>query len=134
MMRFQLTLHEEKTRLIEFGRLPALEHQRQGERRPETFAFLGFTHYCGWTRDGRFVVKRKTQSRRLTAKLKSLREEARRRMHMAMSDQQQWLCQVLRGHYQYYGLPSNFRWLNAFYLNVRRIWYGTLRRRSWPRE
>jgi RNA-directed DNA polymerase len=130
MAKFQLALHEEKTRLIEFGRLPALEHKRRGQRRPETFAFLGFTHYCGWTRDGRFVVKRKTQSRRLTAKLKSLREEARRRMHVAVSDQHQWLSQVLRGHYAYYGLSSNFRSLNAFYLNVRRIWFGTLRRRS----
>lgn len=130
MAKFHLTLHEEKTRLIEFGRWPALERRRLGERRPETFAFLGFTHYCGWTRDGRFVVKRKTKSRRLTAKLKSLREEARRRMHAAVSDQHQWLCHVLRGHYAYYGLPSNFRSLNAFYLNVRRIWFWTLRRRS----
>ena len=64
------------------------------------------------------MTKRKTQGKRLTAKLKSLREEARRRMHMAVSDQQQWLCQVLRGHHQYYGLPSNFRWLNAFYLTL----------------
>jgi RNA-directed DNA polymerase len=130
MAKFKLALHEEKTRLIEFGRLPALERKRRGERRPETFAFLGFTHYCGWTRDGRFVVKRKTQSRRLTVKLKSLREEAWRRMHAAVSDQHQWLSQVLRGHYAYYGLPSNFRSLNAFYLNVRRLWFWTLRRRS----
>jgi hypothetical protein len=121
MAKFQLTFHEEKTRLIEFGRLAALERKRLGQRRPETFGFLGFTHYCGWTRDGRFVVKRKTQGRRLTAKLKSLWEEARRRMHAAVSDQHQWLCQVLRGHYAYYGLPSNFRSLNALYLNVRRI-------------
>ena len=66
---FGLALHAEKTRLIEFGRLPALTRQRRGERRPATFAFLGFTHYCGWTRDGRFIVKHKTQSNRLTRKL-----------------------------------------------------------------
>jgi hypothetical protein len=76
------------------------------------------------------VVKRKTQSRRLTAKLKSLRTEALRRMHEAVSDQHQWLCQVLRGHYQYYGLPSNFRCLQAFYQQVRRIWFRALQRRS----
>jgi len=69
LAKFGLLLHEDKTRLIEFGRLPALARQRRGERRPETFAFLGFTHYCGWTRDGRFIVKRKTQSKRLTRKL-----------------------------------------------------------------
>ena len=130
LAKFKLSLHEEKTRLIEFGRLPALEHRQRGERRPETFAFLGFTHYCGWTRDGRFVVKRKTQSKRLTAKLKSLRIEARHRMHVAVSDQHQWLCQVLRGHYQYYGLPSNFRCLKAFYQQVRRLWFRALQRRS----
>ena len=99
MAKFKLTLHEEKTRLIELGRLPTLDHKRQGKRRPETFAFLGFTHYCGWTRDGRFVLKRKTQSKRLTAKLKALWVEARHRMHAPLGDQQRWLSQVLRGHY-----------------------------------
>src|SRR5450759_3281769 len=64
MAKFGLKLHEEKTRLIEFGRLPTLDHARRGEPRPKTFAFLGFTHYCGRTRDGRFVVKRKTHSKR----------------------------------------------------------------------
>lgn len=130
MAQFGLALHEEKTRLIEFGRLPALDRKRRGIRRPETFAFLGFTHYCGWTRDGRFVVKRKTQSKRLSVKLKSLREEARRRMHRRVSAQHQWLCQVLRGHYLYFGVPSNFRSLNAFYEEVRRIWFRALSRRS----
>lgn len=130
MAKFGLQLHEDKTRLMEFGRLPALDHRQRGERRPQTFAFLGFTHYCGWTRDGRFVVKRKTQSRRLTAKLKSLREEARRRMHAPVRDQHRWLCQVLRGHYAYYGLPSNFRSLKGFLCEVRRTWFRALRRRS----
>lgn len=130
MAKFGLTLHEEKTRLIEFGRLPAIDHQRRGEKRLPTFAFLGFVHYCGWTRDGRFVVKRKTHSKRLTAKLKSLRAEARRRMHMPVADQHRWLCQVLRGHYMYFGLPSNFRSLEAFYREVRLLWFRALRRRS----
>jgi RNA-directed DNA polymerase len=129
MAKFRLKLHEEKTRLIEFGRLPALDHKQRGERRLQTFAFLGFTHYCGWTRDGRFVVKRKTQSKRLTAKLKSLRVEARRRMHVPVRDQHRWLCQVLRGHYAYYGLPSNFRSLKGFLCEVRRTWFRALRRR-----
>src|SRR5262249_56544112 len=66
---------------------------------------------CGRTRDGRFVVKRKTQSKRLTVKLKALRVEARRRMHAPVSEQHRWLCQVLRGHYAYYGLSANFRCL-----------------------
>ncbi len=130
MAKFKLALHDEKTRLIEFGRLPAIDHKRRGRRRLPTFAFLGFTHYCGWTRDGRFVVNRKTQSKRLTAKLKSLREQARIRMHAPVAEQHRWLCQVLRGHYAYYGLPSNFQALNVFYQQVRLLWFRSLRRRS----
>lgn len=130
LSKFGLTLHEEKTRLIEFGRLPALNRARRGLRRPETFAFLGFTHFCAWTRDGRFVVKRKTQGKRLARKLKALRLEARRRMHTPVAAQHRWLCRVLRGHYQYYGLTSNFRALQSFYQEVRRLWYRSLRRRN----
>ena len=129
LAKFRLMLHEGKTRLIEFGRLPALARKRRGARRPETFAFLGFTHFCGWTRDGRFVVKRKTQSRRMTAKLKTLKQEARRRLHAAVADQHRWLSAVLRGHYTYYCLPSNFASLSKFFCEVRRLWYRTLRRR-----
>jgi len=128
--KFGLSLHVEKTRLIEFGRLPALDHARRGERRLETFNFLGFTHYCGWTRDGRFVVKRKTQSQRITRKLKALRVEARRRMHEPVGDQHVWLCQVVRGHNAYYGLPCNVDALKAFVWQVRRIWYHVLQRRE----
>jgi hypothetical protein len=95
---FGLALHEDKTRLIEFGRLPALTRQRRGERRPETFAFLGFTHYCGWTRDGRFIVKHKTQSNRLTRKLTAVRQEALQLMHTPLADQHRWYSSVLRGH------------------------------------
>lgn len=128
--KFGLALHEEKTRLIEFGRLPTLRRYKRGERRPETFAFLGFTHYCGWTRDRRFVLKHKTQSKRLTHKLKELRIEARRRMHAPVAKQQEWLSRVLRGHYAYYGLPCNLRSLSRFYWQVLTLWCRSLRRRS----
>ena len=130
LAQFGLQLHDEKTRVIEFGRLPALARKQRGERRPGTFAFLGFTHYCGWTRDGRFVVKRKTQRQRVTKKLSALNDEAKRRRHEPVRDQHRWLCQVLRGHYAYFGLPSNFRALKAFTHLVRRIWFRALYRRS----
>jgi RNA-directed DNA polymerase len=130
LQHFGLQLHEEKIRVIEFGRLPALAHKQRGERRLGTFAFLGFTHYCGWTRDGRFIVKRKTQRQRVTAKLKTLNDEAKRRRHEPVRDQHQSWCQVLRGHYAYFGLPSNFRALQAFSDHVRRIWFRALYRRS----
>ncbi len=127
---FGLSLHDDKTRLIEFGRLPALARRQRGERHPETFAFLGFVHYCGWTRDGRFMVKHKTQSKRLTRKLKALREEAWRLMHAPLATQHRWYASVLLGHYGYYGRPHNYRALNGFRQQVRRIWFCCLRRRS----
>src|SRR6185503_7364274 len=103
LAKFSLSLHEDKTRLIEFGRLPALARRQRGVRRPETFAFLGFIHYCGWTRDGRFIVKHKTQGKRLTRKLKAVRQEAWRLMHKPLAEQHRWYASVLRGHYGYYG-------------------------------
>jgi RNA-directed DNA polymerase len=130
LAKFGLSLHEDKTRLIEFGRLPALARRQRQERHPETFAFLGFTHYCGWTRDGRFIVKHKTQSKRLTHKLKALRQEAWRLMHAPLTEQHRWYSSVLRGHYGYFGMPHNYRALNSFRQEVRRIWFNCLRRRS----
>lgn len=127
---FGLMLHEDKTRLIEFGKLSAQLRQARGDRRPETFAFLGFTHYCARSRDGRFVVKRRTDRKRLTRKLHTVRTDQRRRMHAPLPDQHRWLCSVLRGHYRYYGLPSNWHAMNAFYDEVRRGWYRALQRRS----
>jgi RNA-directed DNA polymerase len=81
LVKFSLALHEDKTRLIESGRLPALARQQRGDRCPDTFAFLGFTHYGGWTWDGRFIVKYRTQSARLSHKLMALRQDVRRSMH-----------------------------------------------------
>ena len=130
LAKFGLSLHEDKTRLIAFGRLPAMARQQRGERRPETFAFLGFTHYCGWTRDGRFIVKHKTQSQRLTRKLTALRQEAWRLMHAPLAEQHRWYSSILRGHYGYFGMPHNWRALNGFRQEVRRIWFNCLRRRS----
>lgn len=130
LAKFGLTLHEDKTRLIEFGRLPALRRRQRGERRTETFAFLGFTHYGGWTRDGRFIVKHKTQGKRLTRKLKAIRQEARRLMHAPLAQQHRWYSSILRGHYAYYGLPHNYPAMNIFHQEVRRIWFNCLCRRS----
>ena len=130
LAKFDLRLHEDKTRLIEFGRFAASTRHKRGERRPETFAFLGFTHYCGRTRDGRFIVKHKTQSSRLTRKLKALRQEAWRLMHRPLAEQHRWYASVLRGHYGYFGMPHNWRSLNGFLQEVRRIWFTCLRRRS----
>jgi RNA-directed DNA polymerase len=130
LAKFGLRLHEDKTRLIMFGKFASQERAQQGLRRPETFDFLGFTHYCASSRDGRFVVKRKTQRKRMIRKLKELRLEARRRMHCPVSEQREWLSAVLRGHFAYYGLPSNIRSMASFALEVRKLWYRVLTRRS----
>ena len=130
LAKFGLELHEDKTRRIEFGRFAAMARQQRGVRRPETFAFLGFTHYCGWTRDGRFIVKHKTQSNRLTRKLTAVRQEAWRLMHAPLAEQHRWYASILRGHYGYFGMPHNWRSLDGFRREIRRIWFNCLRRRS----
>ena len=103
---------------------------RRGERRPETFAFLGFTHYYGRTRDDRFIVKHKMRGRRLTRKLATLRPEARPLMHRSLAEQHRWHVSVLSGYYACFGVPHNWRAPNGFLREVRRIWLNCLRRRS----
>jgi RNA-directed DNA polymerase len=119
-----------KTRLIMFGRFAVERRKERGLDRPETFDFLGLTHFCGETRNGRFIVKRKTQRKRMIRKLKQLRLEMRRRMHTPVKDQWQWLCAVLRGHYAYYGLAGNSRSMRRFYREVVAQWQRVLHRRS----
>lgn len=130
LAKFGLTLHEGKTRLIKFGKFAAERRARQGLGRPETFDFLGFTHYCAQSRDGRFIVKRKTQRKRMIRKLKEMRMEARRRMHAPVREQHEWISAVLRGHFAYYGLPSNMRAMASFACEVRKLWHRALARRS----
>ncbi len=130
LAKFALRLHEGKTRLIEFGRFAESNRRERGRARPETFDFLGFTHYCGKTREGRFIVQRKTQGKRMIRKLKALRKQMRRRMHWRLRDQRRWLSAVLQGHYGYYGITGNFRWLDRFRREVIKSWRKALRRRS----
>jgi len=104
--------------------------RQRGLRRPETFAFFDFTHCYGWTRAARFIVKLKTQSKRLTRKVKALRQEAWRLMHVPLSVQHRWYTSVLLGYYGYYGRPQNFPALHALRQEMIRIWLTCLRRRS----
>lgn len=130
----RLTLHEAKTRLLEFGRVAAARRAQRGERRPGTFSFLGFTLYCSTSRAGKFLVKCKTQSERMRRKLKTLRQQAKQRRHTPLACQHRWLSRVLRGHYAYYGVTHNSPWLNRFFCRVRRLWYEVLRRRDGRRR
>jgi len=129
--KFNLKLHPEKTRLIEFGFHAANNRKRRGQGKPETFNFLGFTHICGKKRsNGMFTVHRRTMSKRKRGKLKEIRLELRKRMHQRVPEVGKWLRSVVEGHNRYYGVPSNLHSLGSFRFQVARYWYRTLRRRS----
>ena len=128
--QFQLELHAGKTRLIEFGRYAALNRERRGEGKPETFDFLGFTHICARTKKGWFQVKRRTIRKRLRVKLQAVKADLRRRMHRPVPETGKWLRAVVRGHAQYYGVPGNSASLRSFRDEVARYWKHALGRRS----
>ncbi len=128
--KFALTLHPDKTRLIEFGRSAADHRIRRGLGKPETFDFLGFKHICGRSRAGHFQLKRKSRRDRMRATLKALKEELRRRMHEPIPEQGKWLAQVVRGYFTYHAVPTNSKSLGAFRHHVTDLWRRTLRRRG----
>jgi RNA-directed DNA polymerase len=127
---FMLSLHPEKTRLIEFGRHAAAGRARRGLSKPETFTFLGFTYICGRSRRGNFLLQRKSRGDRMRAKLQEIKEELRRRMHHPIPEQGSWLAQVVRGYFAYHAVPTNCAALGAFRHRVVHLWLRTLRRRS----
>jgi len=128
--KFSLELAPEKTRLIQFGRFAARDRARSGQGKPETFDFLGFTHCCARTKNGRFLLKRITIAKRMRATLRELKDELKRRRHLPIPEQGRWLASVLRGHYAYFAVPGNSDAINAFYNQLTRHWFKSLRRRS----
>ena len=131
LAKFGLELHAEKTRLIEFGRFAVENRKRRGEGKPETFTFLGFTHYCGKRRkDGAFIIWRETAKKRLVAKLKAIKLELKRRRHEPTASTGAWLRKVTTGYYQYHAVPGNLVRLQLFRWRLRWIWWRALSRRS----
>jgi group II intron reverse transcriptase/maturase len=128
--KFNLELHPDKTRLIEFGRFAASNRAARGLGKPETFEFLGFTHICAKAKSGRFMLKRITSSKRMAAKLKQVKAELKRRRHEPIPVQGQWLASVVRGHLAYYAVPGNSRAIRAFRTQATRHWCAALRDRS----
>lgn len=131
LAKFELELHPDKTRRMEFGRFAAERRKKRGEGKPETFNFLGFTHLCGTRqKTGRFLLRRKTMGKRMAAKLKDLRGKLRQRLQESMGNMGSWLQSVVRGYFQYHAIPGNEQRLQAFRKDVLRMWLRQLRRRS----
>jgi group II intron reverse transcriptase/maturase len=129
--KFGLELHQEKTRLIEFGRYAARDRQQRGAGKPETFNFLGFTHYCGRRhKTDTFTVGRITAKKRMVAKLKAIKVELHRRMHARPCEVGAWLRKVVTGYYQYHAVPGNLRQLSTFRQRINRLWFQVLASRS----
>ena len=127
---YALSLHPDKTRLVEFGRYAADRRARRRLGKPETFTFLGFTFICGRSRSGKFLVRRKSRRDRMRTKLKEIKVEMRQRMHEPIPEQGKWLAQVVRGHFAYHAVPTNSAAIRAFRYYVERLWLRALRCRS----
>jgi group II intron reverse transcriptase/maturase len=131
LAKFGLELHPDKTRLIEFGRYAARDRKQRGEGKPETFTFLGFTHYCGQRhKTETFTVWRITAKKRMVAKLKAIKAELQRHKHDRTSQVGVWLRKVVSGYYQYHAVPGNIDQLRIFRRRVNRLWHSVLVRRS----
>ena len=125
--RFGLTIHPTKTRLVPFRRP---NHKQQAGKGSGTFEFLGFTHFWARSRQGNWVIKRKTAKKRLCRTMKALWQWCRANRHVALKDQYRMLCLKLKGHYQYYGIRDNYRRLEKVQRHVARTWRYWLARRS----
>ena len=135
LARFKLELHPEKTRLLGFGRFASSRREERGQSgAPQTFNFLGLTHCCGRSRSGKFLLLRHTMKARLTAKVQEITLEMRRRRHQSIVSQGEWLGAVLRGHYAYYGVPTNIEALDVFRHEITQRWRRSLLRRSQRRR
>jgi len=128
--KFGLTLHPDKTRLIEFGRYAAERRRKRGQGRPETFDFLGFTHCCGTNQQGKFQVVRVTAKKRMRATLTAIRDKLYQRRHEPVPIMGAWLQRVLNGYFAYHAVPTNLLRLDGFRSEVCRSWRHALLRRS----
>src|SRR6516165_4738105 len=119
---FSLSLHPDKTRLIEFGRYAARNREKRGLGKPETFTFLGFVLICGKSRRGSFLIKRKSRRDRMRAKLAEIQEELRQRWHLPIPDTGKWLGQIVAVYFAYHAVPTNSAAIGAFRYYVTVLW------------
>ena len=128
--QFSLELHGDKTRLLEFGRYAIERRQRNGQGKPQTFNFLGFTFICGRSRRGAFLLRRHTRRDRMRAALREIKDEMRRRRHDSLTDQGRWLRSVVTGYFAYHAVPTNAQAIGAYRHHVIDLWRRSLKRRS----
>ncbi len=128
--KFNLAIAEEKSKIIEFGRFAAAGCSKRGKGKPDTFDFLGFTHYCSKSQRGKFRVKRKTSRKKYHAKIKQIKEWIRNNRNTPIAEQVKSLRLKLLGHYRYYGITDNYRAIRNYQDSVYRLWYKWLNRRS----
>jgi len=136
--KYGLTVHPEKTKLIDFRapyhperyRERQSNNDRKGGKRPETFDLLGFTHYWGKTRRGKWAVKRKTMKSRLARSIQNIEQWCRENLHQPVRMQWKTLCSKIKGHYAYYGITGNIRSLSSFVRQVTHQWKRWLNRRN----
>jgi len=124
---FALSLHPDKTRIIEFGPHSAADRKVHGLGKPETFNFLGLIHICAKSRQGKFLIKRKSRSDRVRAKLQDIKDKLRRGMHRPIPQTGKWLGQVVRGFLNYHAVPTNSAAIGAFRHQVIKMWFRTIR-------
>jgi len=130
LSKFGLEIAENKSKIIEFGRFAEENCKRRGDGKPETFDFLGFTHYCSKSKQGWFRVKRKTSRKKQKTKIAKMKMWIRQRMHKPLKETIKSLNRKLVGHYNYYGITDNSKSIHAFYYHTVRQLYKTLKRRT----
>jgi group II intron reverse transcriptase/maturase len=134
LAQFGLKLSVEKTRIIEFGRFARENRERRKEKKPDTFDFLGFTHYCDKTRDGRFAVKVRTSRKRMKRSQQVMHTYIKNSRSIPVKQMWEMISMKLRGHYQYYGVSGNFHALQSFYRKTRQMTFIWLNKRSQKRS
>jgi group II intron reverse transcriptase/maturase len=130
LRKFLLDLHPDKTRLLEFGQYASERRQERGEGKPEAFNFLGFTHICGKSKNGKYLLVRRTIRKRMRTKLQEVKAELRRQWHLSIPEQGAWIASMVRGYYAYHAVPTNMGPLKSFRTAVEKLWRQALQRRS----
>jgi group II intron reverse transcriptase/maturase len=128
--KFGLSLSMEKTKVLEFGRFASENRKRRGQGKPETFDFLGFTHFCGQTRKGAFAPKVKTSRKRMIRALHAMNEYMKKNRSEPLKLFWKMTAMKVRGHYQYYSVSDNSDRINMFYQKTRKLAFTWLNRRS----